>query len=762
VVNYPVPAAPPEATLTCVPPSGSVFPAGTNGVCCSVTHGTNSLNATFQVIVLVPPWVTNQPNFLNVPAGGNASFAVGVIGTAPVGCQWLFDDVAIANATNHSLVVSNVQTASQGYYQVVLVNPVAVTTNLTGILQVIPESPTLVSGPVSATVAAGNAAAFNASFTGSTPMLIQWYCNDFLLPGANAAQLLISNAQQSAAGCYSVTASNSIGTVASLPASLTVLPAKPSFVLEPASVAAVAGNDVAFSSQAIGTDDNLYPITHAWYFQNTRISGQTGPQLVLPAIAATNAGAYFVVASNLYGSATSTVAQLTVYVPPVLLTGLSNVVVTAGSSLTLGVTAIGTPALGYTWTLNQPAFDYFPVSLFPPTNPPTPPGTLTNTTAYITLTNIQPSQAGYYSITVTNQFGSASSSGKVSVLPQAAQVVAWGDDSGGQIDVPTNLDDVVAIAGGDDHSVALCQNGTLVAWGADDEGQTDVPTNALPFVAIAAGAEHNLAIAADGSVAGWGNDDSGQIDIPAGVSSALSVAAGDSHSLALLSSGLVIAWGDNTYGQLNLPGPLLEYYWYGEPNWGWVSAQAIAAGRNHSLALLAGGTVTGWGDNVFGQASPPANLTNAVAIAAGSLHSVALRSDGTVTVWGDDTFGETNVPPGLSNVVAIAAGDYHSYALRSDGSVVAWGDDTFGQTDLPPSLGSVTAIASGYYHGLAMVPLRLCSQTAARQMVLEWHVPATLQWAPTPAGPYTDVPSPAFIYTNTDLSAPAKFFRLRH
>jgi alpha-tubulin suppressor-like RCC1 family protein len=58
--------------------------------------------------------------------------------------------------------------------------------------------------------------------------------------------------------------------------------------------------------------------------------------------------------------------------------------------------------------------------------------------------------------------------------------------------------------------------------------------------------------------------------------------------------------------------------------------QAIAAGWGHSLALRSDGTVVGWGRNNFGQASPPAGLSNVVAIAAGSQHSLALLSDGTV------------------------------------------------------------------------------------------------------------------------------------
>ena len=322
-----------------------------------------------------------------------------------------------------------------------------------------------------------------------------------------------------------------------------------------------------------------------------------------------------------------------------------------GKTIVLNPGATGTPPLAYSWNFNYTQ--------------------LSNTAASLSLTNITPSQSGFYSVTVTNQYGSVSSTGRVSVFLPASQIVAWGDDSGGQTDVPTNLDDAVAIAGGDYHSVAIRHDGTLVAWGFDDEGQIDVPTNSLPFVSVAAGADHNLAIADDGSVVAWGLDDSGQTDVPSTVSSVLSVAAGESHSLALLASGTVVAWGDDTYGQTDPPSDACPGYWLIYGWWGriwinnpyWIPVQAIAAGGNHNLALLTNGTVVAWGDNSFGQASPPSNLSNVVAITAGYLHSAALCSNGTVVVWGDNTFGQTNVPTGLSNVVAIAAGDFHTFAL---------------------------------------------------------------------------------------------------
>ncbi len=126
---------------------------------------------------------------------------------------------------------------------------------------------------------------------------------------------------------------------------------------------------------------------------------------------------------------------------------------------------------------------------------------------------------------------------------------------------------------------------------------------------------------------------------------------------------------------------------------------AVAAGRLHSVALAADGTVYGFGYNYHGQVgddtatdrwSPVPVLTGAVAIAAGDDHSLALLADGTVRAWGrnhngrlgDGTTFQRRVPTpvvGLTNVVAIAAGAAHSLAVTADGRVWAWGSNSHGQ-----------------------------------------------------------------------------------
>jgi hypothetical protein len=152
-----------------------------------------------------------------------------------------------------------------------------------------------------------------------------------------------------------------------------------------------------------------------------------------------------------------------------------------------------------------------------------------------------------------------------------------------------------------------------------------------------------------------------------------------------------------------------------------------------------------------------------VAIAGGYLHSAALLSNRTVVVWGDNSFGQTNVPAGLANVVAIAAGDFDTYALLSNGTVVGWGDDSYGQTGVPGSLTNVMGIAAGNYHGLALTPTAgmLLPTFSKAGLVLHWAGTATLQWAPVATGPFMDLPISGNSYTNTDMTTPGKFFRLR-
>ncbi len=166
-------------------------------------------------------------------------------------------------------------------------------------------------------------------------------------------------------------------------------------------------------------------------------------------------------------------------------------------------------------------------------------------------------------------------------------VMAWGDNSEGQTDIPAGLTNVTAISACYYHNMALNSDGTVVAWGnyfeivepaddgmvvgwGDDFGENIAPAGLSNVVAIAAGFEHDLALKADGTVVAWGANAYGQTNVPPGLSNVMAIAVGYSHSVALKNDGTVVCWGDNTFGQTNVPAM--------------SQVKSIAAGGNHTLA----------------------------------------------------------------------------------------------------------------------------------------------------------------------------------
>ncbi|MDB6024341.1 MAG: Immunoglobulin I-set domain protein [Verrucomicrobiales bacterium] len=154
-------------------------------------------------------------------------------------------------------------------------------------------------------------------------------------------------------------------------------------------------------------------------------------------------------------------------------------------------------------------------------------------------------------------------------------VTAWGVNTDHQTNVPAGLSNVVSVAVGDYHSLALRNDGTVAAWGSS--GQTNMPPGLSNVVAIAAGVNFSLAVKRDGSLVGWPtNQEDIVMKIPAGLSNVVSVAADDQHALALTRDGTVWAWGTVGLGYFN--------YQVGLPN-----LVAIACGDYHSLAITGDG-----------------------------------------------------------------------------------------------------------------------------------------------------------------------------
>ena len=221
-----------------------------------------------------------------------------------------------------------------------------------------------------------------------------------------------------------------------------------------------------------------------------------------------------------------------------------------------------------------------------------------------------------------------------------------------------------ALAGGFDHTVGLCNDGTVVATGENDEGQCNV-SSWSDIVAVAAGYYHTVGLRSDGTVVATGRNDEGQCNVGSW-SDIVAVVVRAWHTVGLRSDGTVVAAGLNDAGQCDVDS--------------WSDIVAVAAGAWHTVGLRSDGTVVAAGDNEYGQCDVD-SWSDIVAVAAGTYHTVGLRSDGTVVAAGLNDAGQCDVDS-WSDVVAVAAGACHTVGLRSDGTVVAAGRNALGQCDV--------------------------------------------------------------------------------
>ncbi|ACB77521.1 MBG domain-containing protein [Opitutus terrae] len=341
-------------------------------------------------------------------------------------------------------------------------------------------------------------------------------------------------------------------------------------------------------------------------------------------------------------------------------------------------------------------------------------------------------------------------------VPPGTVSYAWGDNSKGQLGNGTG---------------GSMGNKSVVPVAADRSGVLAGKT----LVALATSYRHSLALASDGTVYAWGYNANGQLGngsgglstdiskVPVAVDmtgvlagkTIIAIATGYEHSLALASDGIVYAWGDNSEGQLGDGSTTDSKVPMAVDRTGVLTGKtvvAIAAGRNHSLAVASDGTVYAWGDNYYAQLGDgsltdssvpvPVDLTELAGksvadVAGGDRHSLAQASDGTVYAWGDNTNGQmgdtiahlkpapVSVTGGSAlagkTIVAVAAGGYHNLALASDGTVCTWGYNYNGQlgnnssgagekSTVPIAVNSygalpgktIVAVGAGVSHSLAL------------------------------------------------------------
>lgn len=258
--------------------------------------------------------------------------------------------------------------------------------------------------------------------------------------------------------------------------------------------------------------------------------------------------------------------------------------------------------------------------------------------------------------------------------------------------------------------VVLCV-GVLIVSGNPVAAESSEAVRGTAARAITAGTTHTCALSDDGSIRCWGANGFGQLGrgnaisiggmsgdlnalaaVPLGAR-ATAVAAGDQHTCALLVGGVVKCWGYASTGQLGYgasghlgdePGEIAAL---APVNLGsGRTARAIATGKDHTCAILDTGALKCWGYNGQGQ----------------------LGQDSNRQAIGDDdgemaTLAAVNLGAGRT-ARAVTAGESHTCALLDNFAVKCWGGNLKGQLGLDIS-DQVVGNQSGDMAGLPTVNL---------------------------------------------------------
>ncbi|EMD60862.1 hypothetical protein COCSADRAFT_97314 [Bipolaris sorokiniana ND90Pr] len=293
----------------------------------------------------------------------------------------------------------------------------------------------------------------------------------------------------------------------------------------------------------------------------------------------------------------------------------------------------------------------------------------------------------------------------------------------------TNMN-VVRIATGGMHVVALTKDNKILTWGVNDNGALGRDTSSANVKMRDVGADDSDSDSED-ETGGLNDEEATPKPVPAEFfpedTTFVDVAAGDSCSFALTTEGAVYGWGTFRKnegilgferGNHTAPRPVyLDTV---------KKVTQIVCGTNHVYILDKDRHVYAWGNgqqNQLGRRVTERNLHQALqpnrigfhdtsikkhsqriaSIASGDYHGLAIAEDGHIWAWGANNYCETGYTDNAGaedasvlqpkiihslegkSVESLAAGAHHNLAITKDGQVLVWGRCDGAQTGLPPS-----------------------------------------------------------------------------
>jgi subtilisin family serine protease len=333
-----------------------------------------------------PPFILVHPQSATVGLGCSATFQVVASGpsSSPLAFQWWHDGAELPNATNATLMLSNMGTNDAGDYQVMVSNDFGVATSTVAVLTVA-ICPVILAEPQSLRVVDGVNVKLSVVAAGACPLTYQWQRDGLDIPNATDPTLLLTKVIPIDSGEYQVVLSNACGVVTSTGATVTVL-GRPLIIAQPQSQTVTQGANVTLSVSV--TNWATLPIGYLWRRtmkdSNWVVLHELTSATNLASISTNSAGTWRVSLTNDATSGTAQIlsspAYVTVVIPP------TNQTVLAGATVTFTALAFGTAPIRYQWQFDG--------------------ADLTNATnATLLLAQVQPTDAGIYTVVVRNAAG---------------------------------------------------------------------------------------------------------------------------------------------------------------------------------------------------------------------------------------------------------------------------------------------------------------------------------------------------------------------
>jgi alpha-tubulin suppressor-like RCC1 family protein len=496
-------------------------------------------------------------------------------------------------------------------------------------------APAILTQPASVTKNVGQSVTFTVVINSDVNPLptYQWKKNGVAIPTANLSSYTIGSVSQADSGTYTVTITNSAGTITSTPVLLTINYV-PSIITQPVSQVLYLGKPVTFSVVATGSPAPNY----VWKKNGVIIASATSLSYTIASPGVSDSGKYTVSVSNSVGGVTSDTVKL--YAVTKCVSAGANhslFLKTDGRLYACGANNLG--QLGDSSTTNR-------------LNP------------VLVMTGVDTMSAGSdHSLAITKD----------------GALWGWGNGSSGQLGDNagfnqtkplkiTNISSVKKIAACGGYSLFLKSDGTLWAcgentWGQLGDGSKESRTTPVQVLNVnnvqsMSGSMYTLILKSDNTLWGCGYNYYGNIGDSSTINrvspvlikdgnNVKNISAGGGHSLFSKNDGSLWSCGYNYYGQCcdgSTSDHLLPIQ---VPNFTGVAS--VFTGQTFSMVLKTDGSLWACGSNGYGQlgngsTNSPSSLllvmSDVQSISAGGLFTLILKNDGSLWTCGINTNGQ--------------------------------------------------------------------------------------------------------------------------